>query len=151
MLFDWPVVGQVVPMNPAASVRGPKHVVRRGKTAVLATDQARKLLGSIETSSLAALRDRAAIGVMVCGFTRVGAVIAMKAEDHCPGGKTVVVPAQRERRETSRGPGPPQCQGLNGRLSAAAPADVPLDSSVDLRGTPATEAMSGQAAGPQFA
>jgi site-specific recombinase XerD len=26
MLFDWLVIGQVVPMNPAAAVRGPKHV-----------------------------------------------------------------------------------------------------------------------------
>ena len=25
MLYDWLVIGQVVPMNPAASVRGPKH------------------------------------------------------------------------------------------------------------------------------
>jgi site-specific recombinase XerD len=28
MLFDRLVVGQIVPMNPAAAVRGPKHVVR---------------------------------------------------------------------------------------------------------------------------
>ena len=28
MLFDWLVVGQVVTANPAAPVRGPKHVVR---------------------------------------------------------------------------------------------------------------------------
>jgi len=27
MLFDWLVVGQIVPHNPAASVRGPKHIV----------------------------------------------------------------------------------------------------------------------------
>jgi integrase/recombinase XerD len=32
MLFDWLVVGQVLPMNPAASVRGPRHVVKKGKT-----------------------------------------------------------------------------------------------------------------------
>src|SRR5437764_12814152 len=32
MLFDWLVTGQVVPVNPAWSVRGPKHVVKRGKT-----------------------------------------------------------------------------------------------------------------------
>lgn len=32
MLFDWMVIGQVLPMNPASSVRGPKHVVKRGKT-----------------------------------------------------------------------------------------------------------------------
>ena len=35
MLFDWLVVGQVVPVNPASSVRGPKHVVKKGKTPVL--------------------------------------------------------------------------------------------------------------------
>jgi site-specific recombinase XerD len=26
MLFDWLVIGQMVPTNPAAAVRGPKHV-----------------------------------------------------------------------------------------------------------------------------
>ena len=31
MLFDWFVTGQVLALNPAASVRGPKHVVKRGK------------------------------------------------------------------------------------------------------------------------
>jgi hypothetical protein len=29
MLFDWLVTGHVVAVNPATSVRGPKHVVRR--------------------------------------------------------------------------------------------------------------------------
>ena len=35
MLFDWLITGQVVPTNPAAAVRGPKHVVKTGKTPVL--------------------------------------------------------------------------------------------------------------------
>ena len=35
MLFDWLVVGQVIAVNPASSVRGPKHVVKKGKTPVL--------------------------------------------------------------------------------------------------------------------
>ena len=35
MLFDWLIVGQVLPFNPASSVRGPKHVVKTGKTPVL--------------------------------------------------------------------------------------------------------------------
>jgi integrase/recombinase XerD len=35
MLFDWLIVGQVVGQNPAAAVRGPKHVVKKGKTPVL--------------------------------------------------------------------------------------------------------------------
>ena len=33
MLFDWLVVGQVLPFNPASSVRGPKHVVRKRQDA----------------------------------------------------------------------------------------------------------------------
>jgi site-specific recombinase XerC len=32
MLFDWLITGQIVPMNPAAAVRGPKHVVKTGKS-----------------------------------------------------------------------------------------------------------------------
>ena len=43
-LFDWLVIGQILPVNPATSVRGPKHVVARGKTPVLAPDEARRLL-----------------------------------------------------------------------------------------------------------
>jgi site-specific recombinase XerD len=50
MLFDWLVVGQVLPVNPAAAVRGPKYVVRRGKTLVLTADEARHLLDSIDTA-----------------------------------------------------------------------------------------------------
>ena len=48
MLFDFLVTGQIVPMNPASSVRGPKHVVHRGKTPVLKADQARTLIDSIK-------------------------------------------------------------------------------------------------------
>ena len=44
MLFDWLVTGQVVPHNPAAAVRGPKHVVKTGKTPVLDAKEWRTLL-----------------------------------------------------------------------------------------------------------
>jgi len=47
MLFDWLVIGQVIPVNPASSVRGPRHVVKKGKTPVLAADEARALLDAI--------------------------------------------------------------------------------------------------------
>jgi len=87
MLFDWLVVGQVIPTNPAAAVRGPKYVVKRGKTPVLTPDQARQLLDSIETEELIGLRDRALIGVMVYGFARVGAVTGMRVEDYFQSGK----------------------------------------------------------------
>ncbi|HUN99256.1 MAG TPA: tyrosine-type recombinase/integrase [Bradyrhizobium sp.] len=87
MLFDWLVVGQVLAVNPAHAVRGPKHVVRRGKTPVLTEEDARRLLASIDTTTLVGLRDRALIGVMTYAFARIGAVVAMKVEDYYPAGK----------------------------------------------------------------
>jgi site-specific recombinase XerD len=87
MLFDWLVIGQVVPVNPAASVRGPKYVVRRGKTPVLRAEQARQLLDSIDVRNIGGLRDRALIGVMVYSFARVSAVIGMRVEDYYQSGK----------------------------------------------------------------
>jgi integrase/recombinase XerD len=74
MLFDWLVTGQVVPMNPASSVRGPKYVTKRGKTPVLKADEARRLLDSIPTDTIVGLRDRALIGIMCYSFARVSAV-----------------------------------------------------------------------------
>src|SRR5271157_5339603 len=59
MLFDWLVVGQVVAVNPASPVRGPKYSVKKGKTAVLSAAEARTLLDSIASASHVALRDRA--------------------------------------------------------------------------------------------
>ena len=80
-LFDWLVTGQVVPANPAASVRGPSHVVRQGKTPVLEPEEARALLDSIDTTRHAGLRDRALIALMVYSFARIGAALGMKVED----------------------------------------------------------------------
>ncbi|SIO67940.1 Site-specific recombinase XerD [Singulisphaera sp. GP187] len=111
MLFDWLVVGQVLPMNPASSVRGPKHVTKRGKTSVLEADQARQLLDSFDTRSIAGLRDRALIGVMVYSFARVSAVVGMNVGDyfqngkrwwfrfHEKGGKVHEVPAHTKAQE----------------------------------------------------
>src|SRR3546814_1840197 len=69
-LFDWLVTGHIVPVNPAGSVRGPAHSQRRGKTPVLAPDEARRLLDSIDVITHAGLRDRALIGLMVYSFAR---------------------------------------------------------------------------------
>jgi integrase/recombinase XerD len=87
MLFDWLVTGQVVATNPAHAVRGPKHVVKTGKTTVLTGEQARELLDSIDISTLVGLRDRALICVMTFAFARIGAVVAMRVEDYYPKGK----------------------------------------------------------------
>ena len=80
-LFDWLVVGQVVPVNPAASVRGPAYSTKRGKTPVLSPDEARQLLDSIVPATPAGLRDRALIALMVFSFARIGAALGMKVED----------------------------------------------------------------------
>ena len=105
MLFDWLVVGQIVSFNPASSVRGPKHVVKTGKTPVLTAGEARGLLDRINTGTLVGLRDRALIGLMVYSFARVSAAVAMRVADyytqgkrsffrlHEKGGKYLVVPA----------------------------------------------------------
>lgn len=116
-LLDWLVTGQVLATNPSHSVRGPKHVVDRGKTPVLDAAQARKLLDSIPLTrkngspDLAGLRDRALIGVMVYSFARVGAAASMSVEDyyqdgkrwwfrlHEKGGKLHMVPAHHTAEE----------------------------------------------------
>lgn len=82
MLFDWLVTGQVIAVNPAHAVRGPKHSVKKGKTPVLSAAEVRELLDAIETDSLIGLRDRALIGLMVYTFARVGAVLKMRVEDY---------------------------------------------------------------------
>lgn len=109
-LFDWLVTGQVIPFSPAASVRGPSHIVKRGKTPVLSAQQCRTLLESIETNSLIGLRDRALIGIMVHSFARVSATVQMQVCDyyrerdgwkfrlHEKGGHLHVVPAHPSAR-----------------------------------------------------
>ncbi|MGJ0427544.1 hypothetical protein [Methylocystis sp.] len=52
-------------------MRGPKHVVKVGKTPVLDPFEARELLDSIDVSTPIGLRDRALIGLMVYSFARV--------------------------------------------------------------------------------
>jgi integrase/recombinase XerD len=86
-LFDFLVIGQVMPFNPAASVRGPKHIVKKGKTPVLSSEDARTLLDNIDTSHVVGLRDRALIGVMTYSFARVSAVVNMRVEDYYRNGK----------------------------------------------------------------
>jgi len=87
MIFDFLVTGQIVPMNPAYSVRGPKYVVKRGKTPVLTADEARTLIDSIKIDSIVGLRDRAMIGLMCYTFARVSAMANMRIEDYYQNGK----------------------------------------------------------------
>jgi integrase/recombinase XerD len=126
MLFDYLVIGQVVPFNPAASVRGPKYVLKAGKTPVLTQAEARLLFDAIDYKTeehgrrirkepsdmtIAELRDRALIGVMVYSFARISAALGMNVEDyyqqgkryclrlHEKGGKDHEVPAHHKAEE----------------------------------------------------
>src|SRR5271167_4855086 len=80
-LFDWMVIGQIMPTNPAAAVRGPLHIARRGKTPVLDPAEARQLIDAIDATTILGLRDRALIGLMVYSFARIGAALGMRVED----------------------------------------------------------------------
>lgn len=84
MLFDWLIIGQVVPVNPAAAVRGPRHVVKTGATPVLDGGEWRKLIDSIPTETVRDLRDRALITTLTYSFARIGAALKMKVEDLRP-------------------------------------------------------------------
>src|SRR3984893_14320924 len=85
-LFDWLIVGQVVEQNPAAPVRGPSHIVKKGKTPVLDGDEARKLIDSIDVSTIVGLRDRALIALLIYSFARISAALHMNVEDYYPQG-----------------------------------------------------------------
>ena len=82
MLFDWLVVGQILRFNPAGSVRGPKHVVKRGKTPVLSAKETRALLYGIDGTNLVGLRDRAFLGILVYSFARVSAAVSLRVADY---------------------------------------------------------------------
>lgn len=113
--------------NPAEGVRGPKHVVRKGRTPVLTAEQARRLLDSIAPGTIAGLRDRALIAVMIYTFGRVSAVVGLDLEDYYlqgtrrwirlreKGGKEHQVPVHHRAEEY-----------LDAYLAAAGIADGPL-------------------------
>ena len=86
MLFDWLIIGQVVPANPASAVRGPKYVVKTGKTPVLDAVEWRKLIDSIPGETVRDLRDRALICTLTYSFARIMAALKMKVDDLRPQG-----------------------------------------------------------------
>jgi site-specific recombinase XerD len=109
--FDWLCQRGVLPFNPAASVRGPKLVVREGKTPVLEREEARRLFEMTAGDDVVALRDRAILAVMLFGFVRVGAVCRMRVKDmedaggdawlvlHEKGGRERRIPSHHQARD----------------------------------------------------
>lgn len=66
---------------PAHSVRGPSYSTKKGKTPVLAPEEARQLLDSIPVDTMSGKRDRALIGLMTYTFARIGAALGMEVRD----------------------------------------------------------------------
>jgi site-specific recombinase XerD len=81
MLFDYLVTGGILHVNPAASVKGPKVSIGKGKTPIISAAEARMLLDSIDTTTLIGLRDRALIAVMLHTFARIGAALKVRVDD----------------------------------------------------------------------
>jgi site-specific recombinase XerD len=102
-LFNWLVIKQVVPDNPALFVKGPKFSRKIGVTPIMEAKEVRLLLDSIpitrrikiarkhggykEVADIKGLRDRAAIAIMGYTFARVSAVVGLMCGDYRLEGK----------------------------------------------------------------
>ena len=76
------MTGHAIAVNPATSVRGPKHSTVRGTTPVLLPTEARQILNCIDASTAVGLRDRALIALMIFSFARISAALSMRVEDY---------------------------------------------------------------------
>ena len=103
-LFNWLVVKQVVPENPALFVKRPRFSRQIGVTPILEAEQMRALLDSISVTrevklpkkdgggvkivaDVKGLRDRAIIAIMAYTFARVSAVAGLELGDYRLEGK----------------------------------------------------------------
>jgi hypothetical protein len=73
-----------MPVNPAGSMRRPRHVVTSGQPPVLDPLEVCALLDSVDTSTVAGLRDRALIGLIAYLFARIGAALGITVEGQRP-------------------------------------------------------------------
>ena len=110
-------------MNPAAAVRGPKHVVTKGATPVLSPAEARKLLESIDTGTLAGLRDRA----LLCWGMRRRDYFGQGSRGwlrlHEKGGKRHDVPAHHRAVAGPSTPTPRRAGSRSRRRRSSKPVD----------------------------
>jgi integrase/recombinase XerD len=79
--FDLLVQRHVIVLNPALSVRTERYESIEGKTPEITTDQARKLLNSIELKQVADFRDKAVIAVLIYTAARAGAISRLRVND----------------------------------------------------------------------
>jgi site-specific recombinase XerD len=87
MLFSWLTEKGVLAMNPAREVKTERFSRTEGKTPAFVEGEVQRLLGAVDASTHAGLRDRALLGVLAYTFARIGAVVNLKIEDYYPSGK----------------------------------------------------------------
>ncbi len=104
--FDTLVTRHVIVLNPASSVRGERLQVVEGKTPEISIEQARRLMRSLDTSTVIGLRDRAIIAILIYTAARVGAISKLRRNDfyntgdqfclrfHEKGGKSREIPVR---------------------------------------------------------
>jgi integrase len=94
----------VVPTNPAAAVRGPKHLVKTGKTTGARRRRVAQTAQVVRATTLRDLRDRALIATLTYSFARINAALKMKVEDLRPRGAgwTVRLPCHHALAEALR-------------------------------------------------
>ena len=109
--FDNQQMYHGVVLNPAASVRGPKHVAHEGQTPAFDDKQVRALFKSITTDDILGLRDKTILMVLAYTAARAGAVAKLRLEDYYSdgtqwwfhfgekGGKVHLVPARHDLQQ----------------------------------------------------
>jgi hypothetical protein len=115
MLFDWLITGQIVPLNPAAAVRGPKHVMKTGETPVLDGSEWRTLIESIPAETLRPARPRAHRDpdLFLCPHHHSA---AHEGRGSSAKGRRLAGAASREARQAARDAVPPYACGDAARL-----------------------------------
>lgn len=109
--FDTLVNRHVMLLNPAATVRGQRYQVIEGKTPEITKEQARQLLHSIDTTTVAGRRDRAIIATLAYTAARAGAIAKLRLQDlvwdgtqyslrfHEKGGKSRLIPVRHDLQQ----------------------------------------------------
>ena len=87
MLYAWWVEKGVLVTNPVREVKTEKVSRQEGKTPAFELEDMQKLFASFDTQSVVGLRDRALIAVMAYTFARVGAAVALDAQDYYAQGR----------------------------------------------------------------
>ncbi len=136
-MLDYLSTGGVLPFNPAAPVRGPKYVVKEGKTPVLTAVEAKQLFDAIDVSTIAGLRDRALLSVLLFSFARISAALSMNVGDFATEGRRAMLLLHEKGGKEHRVPAHHLIEEyLDAYLSAAGIADQrhgPLFRTIDSR------------------